>query len=99
VKQDRVTKPDEPAAAKPAAKPKSAPAAVSGGTGTLRVNTRPWSRVVVDGRLIGNTPQMNIPLPPGTHTINLVNPEFGISKSLTVQIKSGETVTRVLTLQ
>jgi len=77
----------------------SAPAAQSGGLGTLRVNTRPWSRVIVDGRLIGNTPQMSIPLRAGAHALNLVNPEFGIDKTLTVDIKAGEVTTRVLTLQ
>jgi hypothetical protein len=95
----------EPRAAK-SASPKhtsepapSAPAAASGGMGTLRVNSRPWSRVIVDGRLIGNTPQMSIPLRAGTHTLNLVNPEFGIDKKLTVEIKAGETITRAVTLQ
>ncbi|MCZ7678816.1 MAG: protein kinase [Sandaracinaceae bacterium] len=44
-----------------------------GGPGTLRVNTTPWSQVFVDGRLIGNTPQMNISLPAGRYTITLVN--------------------------
>jgi hypothetical protein len=67
--------------------------------GILRVNSRPWSRVIVDGRLIGNTPQMSIPLRAGTHTLNLVNPEFGIDKKLTLEIKAGETVTRAVTLQ
>lgn len=67
--------------------------------GSLRINTRPWSRVTVDGKLIGNTPQMNIPLAAGTHKVSLVNPEFGLKKDLTVQIKAGETVTRVLSLE
>lgn len=67
--------------------------------GTLRVNSRPWSRVIIDGRLIGNTPQLSIQLKAGTHTLNLVNPEFGIDKKLTVEIKAGEVVTRAVTLQ
>lgn len=87
----------KPAASKPASAP--APAAASGAMGTLRVNSRPWSRVIVDGRLIGNTPQMTIPLRVGKHTLNLVNPEFGIDKKETVEIKAGEITTRVVTLQ
>lgn len=70
----------------------------SSGTGTLRVNTRPWSQVFVDNRLIGNTPQMNIQLPSGKHTVTFVSPTFGIRKNITVKIGAGKTVTKVLTL-
>lgn len=80
----------------------SAPApdmpAAGGGTGGLRVNSRPWSQVYVDGRLIGNTPQMNIPLPAGKHQLDLVNPQMGMKKSLAVKIKAGETLTKVVNL-
>ncbi|MET0387345.1 MAG: protein kinase [Polyangiales bacterium] len=70
----------------------------AGGMGTLRINTRPWSQVTIDGTVIGNTPLMNIPLPAGKHTVVLSNREFGVSKSVIVTIAPGETVTRVLTL-
>ncbi len=73
-------------------------AAPSGGTGTLRINTRPWSQVYVDGALIGNTPQMNIPLRAGTHRVTLVNTEFNIRETITVNIAAGATETKVLTL-
>jgi serine/threonine protein kinase len=73
-------------------------ATASGATGTLRVNTRPWSRVSVDGSIIGNTPQMNIPLKPGTHRVTLENSEFGVKRTISVSIRAGETITRVLTL-
>jgi serine/threonine protein kinase len=69
-----------------------------GGSGTLRINTRPWSQVFVDGRLIGNTPQMNISLPAGRHTVTLVNSEFNIRETITVEIHGGQTETRSLTL-
>lgn len=69
-----------------------------GGVGTLRINTRPWSQVFVDGRLIGNTPQMNISLPAGAHTITLVNSEFNIRETISVTIHAGQTETRSLTL-
>ena len=74
--------------------------AASGGTGpgTLRINTRPWSQVYVDGRLIGNTPQMNISLPAGSHRVTLVNPDFNIRQSVSVTIEAGQVTTRVLTL-
>jgi eukaryotic-like serine/threonine-protein kinase len=103
-----------PKAARAHAKPEAAPVApthapathaatagAGGGAskGTLRVNTRPWSRVFVDGKLIGNTPQMNITLPAGKHQLKLVNPDFGMTKTLSVEIGAGQVVTKVLQLQ
>ncbi|HKP64372.1 MAG TPA: PEGA domain-containing protein [Polyangiales bacterium] len=69
-----------------------------GGPGTLRVNSRPWSQVFVDGKLIGVTPQRAISLPPGSHTLLLVNDEFSIRKTVQVEIKSGQITTQVLNL-
>jgi serine/threonine-protein kinase len=71
----------------------------SGGRGTLRVNSRPWSRVFIDGKLIGNTPQMSILLPAGSHKLKLVNPEFKLQKTVTINIAAGQIVTQVITLQ
>jgi hypothetical protein len=76
-----------------------APAAAEGGQGTLRINARPWAQVVIDGRPIGNTPQMNIALPAGNHRVQLVNPEFNLKKNLTVTIKAGQTETQIIALQ
>jgi hypothetical protein len=76
----------------------AAPAA-SHGEGTLRINTRPWTQVFVDGRLIGLTPQMGITLPAGRHTVLLVNHEARIRETIVVDIRAGETETRVLSLQ
>jgi hypothetical protein len=70
-----------------------------GGTGTLRINSRPWSVVTVDGRKVGNTPQTNLQLGAGTHTIRLHNPDFGLSKTLRVRVKSGQVVTKIVNLQ
>ncbi|MCB9591514.1 MAG: serine/threonine protein kinase [Sandaracinaceae bacterium] len=73
--------------------------AATGGTGTLRVQTTPWSQVYVDGRLIGNTPQMNISLPAGRHQVRLINADFNIRESVSVTIRAGqvETLIRRLT--
>ncbi len=72
---------------------------VNGPKGTLRLNTRPWSKVTVDGKAVGNTPLMNLVLAAGSHKIKLVNSEFGLSKTITIDIPAGQTVTKVLTLQ
>ncbi len=67
--------------------------------GTLRINTRPWSEVYVDGRPVGNTPLMRLELDPGSHKVRLVNRDFGIEQTITVNIAPGETVTKILNLQ
>jgi hypothetical protein len=67
----------------------------AGGSGTLRINSRPWSQVFVDGRLIGNTPQMNISLSAGRHQVTLVNPDFNVRHTISVNVVAGETVTRI----
>ncbi|MDB4973202.1 MAG: serine/threonine protein kinase [Myxococcaceae bacterium] len=71
----------------------------AGGPGTLRINSRPWSQVTIDGRQVGNTPQMNVSLPAGTHKVTLVNPEFNLRKNLTINIKPGQTETQIIALQ
>jgi serine/threonine-protein kinase len=59
------------------------------GTGTLNANSLPVSKVLVDGRALGSTPQMGISLPAGTHTVTFVHPELG-KKSVTIQVRPGE---------
>ncbi len=58
------------------------------------MNSRPWSQVVVDGKLVGNTPQMGLRLRAGTHTVELTNPELGMSKKFKVDVKADDIVTR-----
>jgi hypothetical protein len=61
----------------------------------LRINSRPWSQVFIDGKLFGNTPQLGIQLSAGKHSVRLVNSEFGMSKTITLKLAAGESVTRV----
>jgi hypothetical protein len=61
----------------------------------LRINSRPWSQVFIDGKLIGNTPQLGIQLSAGKHSVRLVNSEFGMSKTIALKLGAGESVTRV----
>lgn len=74
------------------------PAPAVAGGGTLRVNSRPWSQVFVDGKLVGNTPQMGISLKPGSHKLKLVSPDLGLTKQLTVQVSKGQVTTKVVNL-
>jgi hypothetical protein len=62
--------------------------------GSLRVGSKPWTQIIVDGKETGLTTPQVLPLSPGLHRIKLVNPEYGIEKSFTVEIHSGESLTR-----
>ena len=93
-----VTPPTTPQTDMGGSEPPNTQMGTAGGFGTLRVQTRPWSQVYVDGRLVGNTPQMNIRVPAGSHRLTLVNPEFNIRETVSVNVGVGETVTKILTL-
>jgi eukaryotic-like serine/threonine-protein kinase len=41
----------------------------------LTVDTQPWSRVYVDGRLVGSTPLFKVPVAAGDHVVRLVQPD------------------------
>jgi hypothetical protein len=95
-KGDEVGEKEEPSAAEAQAPAASAPAASSGENGALSLNSRPWSQVTIDGKSVGNTPQLNIPLAPGRHKVKLANPELGIVKGFSVEIEAGKTTTRTI---
>jgi len=59
--------------------------------GQLAVNSSPWGQVLVDGQLIGNTPQPNVTLPAGSHTVRIERDGFEPFEQQ-VRIRSGETV-------
>jgi hypothetical protein len=83
----------KPAAAEPALAEKS-----EGERGKLKVNSRPWAQVFIDGKPYGPTPKMNITLPVGSHKVELVNDEFGVKRNVDVHITSGKTETVVINL-
>ena len=71
-----------------------------GSTGYLRVNSKPWTKIMVDGSETGlNTPQVAMKLPPGEHKITLHNPQFNVRETFSVNIQAGETVTVIKNLQ
>jgi len=67
--------------------------------GVLQINSRPWARVLVDGRFVGHTPQRAVRLAPGRHRVRLENEPMEMSKSFEVMIAAGQTVTRVEMLE
>jgi len=60
--------------------------------GRLTVNARPWADVWIDGTRVGRTPVLAHPVAPGSHSIRLVHPDFGV-KTLTRVVESGESAT------
>jgi hypothetical protein len=70
-------------------------ASVASGEGMLRINSRPWARVMVDNKFVGNTPQRGLRVASGEHNVRLVNEPLNMSKTFHVTVRDGETVTRV----
>ena len=73
---------------RPATTPPPRPAARPG---TVFINATPWGSVYVDGRLIGNTPQANLQLSPGTHTLRVVRDGFAPWEQ-EITVAAGDTV-------
>jgi hypothetical protein len=66
------------------------------GEGYLRLGSKPWTNISIDGKDIGmHTPQTHIKLPVGTHRITLSNPQFGVKETFSVEISAGGTETVV----
>ena len=63
--------------------------------GTLQVNSRPWSRILIDGQFMGHTPQRALRLPAGHHRVLLVNDQLDMNKFFEITIEPGKVVTRV----
>ncbi len=66
--------------------------------GPLNLNTDPWAKVYVDQKYRGETPLQGLRLSPGRHKIYLHNPKRALSARVTVQIRSGKTVVKVIKL-
>ena len=67
--------------------------AAGGAFGILRINTKPWTKVYVDGKLKGTTPLMKIKLRAGRHKVTMLNNNKGIRKTIWVTIPAKGTKT------
>ncbi|MBN2496678.1 MAG: serine/threonine protein kinase [Deltaproteobacteria bacterium] len=86
----KIDAPDKPVAPDPI---KPEPKA-DGPPGKLRLMTSPWTEIFYQGRKLGQTPLIDVELPPGKIQLRAVNKEAGIDRVLTVTIKPGERITR-----
>jgi len=97
-KEPVVAKPDRTPAPTPAPKPvEEAPVAVVG-TGTVSLNSKPWSTVIVDGRVLGSTPVQGHELPAGKHTVvfdcSACTPPA--KSSVVVEVKPGQLTKKIV---
>ncbi|MEO6952926.1 MAG: serine/threonine-protein kinase [Polyangia bacterium] len=68
----------------------------AGGEGYLRINSKPWTNITIDGKDSGlHTPQTQLKLPAGSHRVQLANPQFGVRETFSVEIHAGATETVV----
>jgi serine/threonine protein kinase len=90
---------DEPKPDPPPSKPVVKESA-GGGEGYLRIGSKPWTKISVDGKDTNlTTPQQRMVLSAGKHKITLTNPGFQINKTFTVEIKAGESETVIKDLR
>jgi hypothetical protein len=81
------------AAVRPGRRPPSGserPAA--GGQATLSINSIPASKVILDGRPLGETPKVGVSVSPGSHTIIFVRDGARQTKSVSVEAGDKKTV-------
>lgn len=61
------------------------------GTGTLSIASKPVARVHIDGKDTGRyTPLINFKIKAGNHKVRLVNTEFGLNKTVYVEVEAGQ---------
>jgi hypothetical protein len=76
----------------PAVSPPKQPDAPAAAEGTLQVGAKPPCEILVDGKATGlRTPQRELVLTVGSHRIGLVNQEYGIDETFTVEVSAGAT--------
>ncbi|MBI5548306.1 MAG: serine/threonine protein kinase [Deltaproteobacteria bacterium] len=77
----------------PGPTPKPGPAFVTPSAsredGYLTLKTKPWTQVSIGGTPYGTTPVFKIKLPPGRHTVSLVNEAAAINETRVVEIRPG----------
>lgn len=79
--------------------PPPTPPAGGGGPGTLTFAATPWCNVTIDGTPAGQTPIVNKSLPAGRHRIVCENPEIHVTRTVTVEIVSGQPTRQRIALQ
>lgn len=66
-------------------------ASSGGGDATLNINSFPASAVVLDGKPLGQTPQLHISVSAGDHTVTFINSDQNLKKTMKVTVAGGDT--------
>ena len=91
---------DKASEAKPDKTAEKSSAPSGSGEGYLRLGSKPWTNILVDGKETGlHTPQTHLKLAAGAHRITLINAQFNIKETFSVDIKAGETETVIKDLR
>jgi eukaryotic-like serine/threonine-protein kinase len=93
---DELSASDDPADPESLGAAEPAAVGASAEQGALSINSRPWSQVTIDGKLVGNTPQIGVQLSVGRHKVKLVNPELDMTRGFSVDIEAGKTTTKTV---
>jgi hypothetical protein len=83
----------------PAPTPSPAPASGQAAEGFLNINSIPPSTCFLDGRSLGSTPKVHVSVKPGAHTVKFVNADEGLTRTISVNVRAGETKPAVAKLQ
>jgi serine/threonine-protein kinase len=90
-----MVQPPRPGPVEPKKRPRKRVVAKSG---TLRLDSDPWSHVYLGDKKLGMTPLLNETLPVGRHKLRLVNPELDLAKEITVTIRSNRITKQIIRL-
>jgi hypothetical protein len=83
---------------KPVSKPVKSSEVEQKATGTLTLDTTPWTNIYLGTKLLGETPLVNYKLPAGVHHLRLVNPNQKIDERVEVTVESGKLTAKRLKL-
>ena len=81
-----------------AASPTAAPKTKESSRGRLSFMTTPWTHVDLDGKPLGDTPLIDVPLPAGNVTLHVVNKEKNVDTDVDVEIQAGKATTKKIKL-
>jgi hypothetical protein len=65
----------------------------------LEVTSTPWMEVLIDGRSVGNTPQLHLTLTPGEHDVELLNRDLGLETHAYVHAERGTLETQEIAFE
>ncbi len=91
-KEAQVAEPERKQPSKPQPA-RTAPTVVPAGPGYLSMDTMPYSEVFVDGKSVGITPIVRVPVKAGKHAVKAVAQD-GQTKKLTITVQSGKIVSK-----